>query len=66
MCHHLELGVNTFFGHFELSALDDCHLLDRFVACSFCHVFNRGHDLVALKHFSKDNVLAIEPAFMTC
>lgn len=58
--------MNTFFGHFQLSTLDNRHLLGRLVACSFRHVLNVSHNLVALKHFSEDNMLAVKPAFTIC
>jgi hypothetical protein len=58
----LEVDVNTFFGHLELSALLylDGHL--GLVTRSFVAVLDLLNDIVALEHFTKDNVLAVEPA----
>lgn len=53
--------MDTFFGHRQLSALDDLDLLQGPVArCG--HLLNHLADIISLQHLTEHNVLAIQPA----
>lgn len=54
--------MQTFCGDLELSALGDGDSIVRLVAASLGHVLDLLDDLVTLKDFAKDDVLAIQPA----
>jgi hypothetical protein len=58
----LEFSVNTFLWNLELSALGDLDRLDWLVARSLRDALNLVHDLIALEHFAKDHMAAIQPA----
>jgi hypothetical protein len=53
--------MNTFFGHLKLSALLDLDGHLGLIAGALFAVFNLLHNLVALEHLAKDDVLAIKP-----
>lgn len=57
-----ELCVATFFRLFELPTLGDLDLFRRLVSHAFRHVLNLLDDIVPFQNFSKDNVLAVQPA----
>jgi hypothetical protein len=58
----LEFSVNTFLGDLELSALGDLDRLDWLVTRSLGDALDLVDHLVALEHFAKDNMAAIQPA----
>lgn len=60
--HTLELHVNTFFGHRQLSTLDDLDRLLGLVAGVLLDVLNLLNNVVALEDLAEDNVLAVQPA----
>lgn len=60
--HTLELHVNTFFGHRQLSTLDDLDGLLGLVAGVLLDVLNLLNDVIALEDLAEDNVLAVQPA----
>jgi len=54
--------VDTFLWYFQLTTLHDLDGLRRFVAGALGHILDLLDDVVAFKHFTKDNMTAIEPA----
>lgn len=58
---NLELGVNTFRWHFQLSALHDLHGLSRAICCTFGNVFDLLDNIITLKDLAEDDVFTIEP-----
>lgn len=54
--------MQTFCGNLELAALGDSDSILGLVAASLGHVLDLLDDLVALKDFAEDDVLAIQPA----
>lgn len=54
--------MNTFRWYLELAALGNLDGLDRPVSWSLLDILDLLHNVVTLKHLSKDDVLAIEPA----
>lgn len=61
----LQFGVYTFGRHFQFAALGNGHLLDRLILRPLGDVLDLVDDLVALKDFAEDNVLAIKPAIQS-
>lgn len=58
----LQFGMYTFSRHFYFSALDNHHLLFRFVAWILGDILDVIDNVVPLKDLTKDDVLAIKPA----
>lgn len=54
--------MNTFFGHWQFSALDDLDCLLGLVAGELLDILNLLDNLVALEDLAEDDVLAIQPA----
>lgn len=54
--------MQTFCGDLELAALGDGDSILRLVAASLRHVLDLLDDLITLKDFAEDDVLAIQPA----
>ena len=54
--------MNTFFRHLKLSALLDLDSHLGLVSWVLVAVLDLLHNLVALEHLAKDDVLAVEPA----
>lgn len=59
--HTLEFHVDTFFGHRQLSALNDLDRLLGLVAGVLVDVLDLLDDVVALENLTEDDVLAVEP-----
>lgn len=59
---HLKLSVRTFFRLRQLSTFGDLDHFLRTVSRTFGHMLNLLNHLEAFKHFSKDNMLPIQPA----
>ena len=57
-----KLRVGTFFGRVELATLGDLDDLARLVARPFRYIFNLFDNIIALQDFSKNHMLAVEPA----
>lgn len=53
--------MGTFFGHLQFSSLCDLDRLGGLVSSSLGHVLYLLHNIVALKDFSENDVLPIEP-----
>lgn len=60
--HTLEFQVDTFFGHRQLSALDDLDRLLGLVTGVLLDVLDLLDDFIALEDLAENDVLAIQPA----
>lgn len=54
--------MNTFRWYLELAALGNLDSLDRLVSRSLLNILDLLHNVVTLKHLSKDDVATVEPA----
>ena len=59
----LQFGMYTFSRHFQLPTLGDRDLFLGLIARVLCDVLDLVHNVITFKDFSKDNVLAVEPAY---
>ena len=56
--------MGTFFWRLQLSTLCDFDHLGGLVPCAFGDILHLLDNIVAFKHFAKDDMLAIEPPVM--
>jgi len=61
-----KLRVSTFFGHLQLSTLDDLDCLEWLIISTLGNIFHLLNNIVALQNFAEDHVATIKPSRIDC